>query len=267
MVKKIILFRHISKTAGTTFKFILSNNFGSSYCNSMAAKPSLITPNDKNILKFFYPRLKAIGGHNLSIEGDFLSDKYFRITFIREPIARTISDFQYFCRRDEDIDKFILKFKTWINNPKNQNQQIKKIGLTDNFDLAIKNINNTYDFIGLTENFDRSLQILKQICPIKLNLKYNKKQISKNKELANRIKNSQECMNLIKQHNQLDIRLYDYVLENYYERDYLKNYSFNKDLRFDVLQNKHTFLNLMSMWYNKYIFRTYFKIFNKNRLK
>lgn len=267
MNKKIILFIHVPKTAGSTFKSILSNSLGLSFCNSTQARPNIITPKFLKTIRFLFPRLKAIGGHNIRLEGSFLSDKYFRITFIRDPIKRTISHFQHYCRARgiNNVDNAIEQFDNWINNSVNQNHQIKKIGLTDDFDKSIDFINSTYDFIGLTEDFDVSMQILQQKCNVELDLEYTLQQTSKNSQIASAIQNSKDCLSLIKQHNTIDIKLYEYICENYFVNNYYKNYSYNRDQQMNINKPKHPFKGLIFKYYNRFIFRAYIKLFYTNR--
>lgn len=259
-MNKTILFRHISKTAGTTFKFILANNFGLSFCNSMAARPLVIDPSYWNVIKSFYPRIRALGGHNVSLTDEFLSDDFFRVTFIREPVNRTISHFQHYCIGIDNIDDAMSHFEVWINKPENCNHQLKKIGLTDDYEAAIKTIDETYDFIGLTEKFDASMQILNQIAPVSLDKSYKSKQKSKSREIKKRIKNSGKFMNMVKRNNELDLRLYEYIREQYFEKYYFKHYDVNENKKYDFIQSKYTTNALLSKWYSKYIFRTYFKL-------
>lgn len=260
MKQKVILFPHIKKTAGTTFKFILANNFAHTFCNTMAARPLVIDPGNLNEVKKLFPRLKALGGHNVMLEDDFLSDNFFRVTFVREPISRTISHFQHYCIDFDDTDYAMTQFHDWISDPENQNHQTKVIGMTDDYDTAVQAIDNVYDFIGLTEAFDVSLQILQQLCPLELKPDYKSKQKSQNRELVERVKNSATFMRLIKQHNEVDLKLYEYVREQYFEKYYLKDFQYDKNKRFNTIHSKYTANALVSKWYNKYIFRNYTRL-------
>ena len=90
----MIVFLHIPKTGGTTFQSILQKNFGASCCHSDQTRRDLFSHADLKFVKKFYPRLRAITGHNINDPLQYSIPDPFYGTFLREPIARTISSYQ-----------------------------------------------------------------------------------------------------------------------------------------------------------------------------
>src|SRR5215471_17511562 len=90
----MIVFQHIPKTGGTTFRFILENNFGISNCHSNQARKDVFTQADLNRARKIFPWMRSIGGHNLLDPVSLSMPDPFYITFLREPITRVISRYQ-----------------------------------------------------------------------------------------------------------------------------------------------------------------------------
>ncbi len=61
----MIIFVHIPKTAGTTFRYILRNSFGLSHCDTTHTRRKLFDLGQLNAARKMFPGLKSIGGHNV----------------------------------------------------------------------------------------------------------------------------------------------------------------------------------------------------------
>src|SRR5882757_10644500 len=90
----MIVFLHIHKTGGTSFRSILERNFGPSCCHTNQIRREVFTQADLAFVKKFFPGLCAITGHNLVDPLQFTVADPFYATFLREPVARVISHYQ-----------------------------------------------------------------------------------------------------------------------------------------------------------------------------
>src|SRR5258708_29483876 len=90
----MIVFLHVPKTAGSTFQFIIENSLGIRACHTNHTKKRIFDKEDFEFARKVFPGLRSISGHNL-VDPLRLSvpDPYY-ITFIREPVARVISQYQ-----------------------------------------------------------------------------------------------------------------------------------------------------------------------------
>ncbi|MBD3393784.1 MAG: hypothetical protein GF418_16760 [Chitinivibrionales bacterium] len=257
-MNKIILFRHIVKTAGSTFKFVLANSFGLSFCNSMMVKTSAFDSRYLNLAKRLFPRLRAIGGHNVTLDAAFRTDRFFRVTFLREPVSRTISEYQHAIGRTTDVPKAVDSFPQWLNNTSTPNQQTRKVARREDLDEAKYRLENIYDFVGLTEQFDASLRILSRMAPHQLDIDYARKQTSEQVTVGEEIRKTRKHVEAIRAANELDRALYDYAREHLFEK--YKVRFLRRDTPYPRrIHTKYTPNSLLSMWYNKLVFRMLFR--------
>lgn len=263
-----IVFIHIERSGGTTFnKSMLSNSIG-----VMAAQNKKIidlvadrkrkenivvdfTVTDLQQLLFMYPFIRMIGGHHTRVYEDYgktLNRDCFFFTFVRNPIDRYLSHFNY-QRIAMGIDWSIQEF---VNNSRFNNWQTYRIAGEKNFMKALDYVNNRFDFIGITEKYDESLLILKQLIgKNSFNIHYKKENSIISKSNRNEYKIikydelNADLQNKIKENNKYDIELYDHILNNIYSK-YVSNYA--GDLAKDLL-----YFNEANIKYSEKTFNVY----------
>ena len=172
----VIVFLHIHKTGGTTFRSILEKNFGASCCHTNQTRREQFLPDGSRIRKRFFPRLRAITGHNLVDPLQFTVPDPFYATFLREPVARVISHYQDQVLRGTNRATFEESLKT---NTRLNNWQVKLMAGGENLDKA-KQFLERCDFIGLTEKFNLSLQVFGKLAPCPMDLHYKRLIVAKN---------------------------------------------------------------------------------------
>lgn len=260
----MIVFDHIPKTAGTTLKFILRNNFGMFHCDTNLSKKDPFTNRELELAKKLFFSIKSISGHNLKNPTHHITgEKCFYITILRDPIKRCVSHFQDDCLRRGNT----LPLNEWIKNKKLHNLQVKYIAGEENLSKTKKIIKDEFSFVGITEKFDESLQLFKTIYSQPLNINYKKMIIAKDNKIKNNILNDPELVEIVKKYNQLDLKLYNYVLQEIFPKR--KNRIISKidniPLKKKSYKNVITFNYQMSIFYNKFIYKIILKLIGKRK--
>lgn len=202
------------KTAGTTFKSILSKNYSDEEILDVYES----FQNHKEVVE----RLKNIQLDDvewLNCHLSFGIHKYVEIpstyiTFLRDPVDRIISEYFFILRHanhhlHNKVKKMnLLEFQ---GEQVNMNKQCKIISgkpleeaLEENeHKNASKIIKEHFAFVGITELFTESVYLMKK----KFNwdtITYSRKNVTQNR---NEI--SDECIQAIRENNQIDITLYN----------------------------------------------------------
>ena len=227
IMKDLFIHLHIPKTGGTTLRDIIQRQY--------RAKKILMIPKleeSENILKEISTsrinQLKLIQGHlKYGIHNHFhRSTKYFAI--IRDPINRVLSTYYYVLSQKNNpqnlstsnnqmtiydfvksgVNPFLINGQTQLISGKTGNIDNPIIESEELFSLAKENIENDFLFLGITEMFDETILILKNM--LGWHMPYY--------SIANRTKKkpSYDAVNptiisFIKEHNQLDIKLYNFT--------------------------------------------------------
>ncbi len=212
--KPVIIFLHIHKTGGTSFRSILERNFGASCCHTNQTRREMFTQGDLKFVKRVFPRLRAITGHNLIDPLQLSVPDPFYATFLREPVSRTISQYQDTVLRGPNRATFEESLKTdgHLNN-----WQVKLMAGGENLDKA-KRFLERCDFVGLTEKFNLSLQILDKLAPCPLDLHFQRLIVAKNDKIQKALLADPRMLELAREHNQLDLELYAFALNEIFPR-------------------------------------------------
>jgi Sulfotransferase family len=210
----MIIFSHIPKTGGTSFRFILENSFGISHCHANHAKKPVFAQDDLEFAKKFFPRLRSIAGHSLVNPLNLSVANPFYITFLREPISRVISHYQYSVALGNNRKTFEESLRA---EGKFENLQVKIIAGERNLEKA-KHSLEKFDFVGLTEQFDLSLRVLERLAPCKLNLNYKRKVVAKDNSIKKSLQGNARLMEMAAEINQLDMELYAFVVNTIFPK-------------------------------------------------
>jgi len=163
----MIAFVHIQKTAGTTLTSILRRSFGIRHFDTRGVRNlGCISANELRKVSVVYRNLESIAGHSVRPFGDlhvhFPMIRYY--TFLREPIARTVSHFAFDIRRSNiDLtaaDNSLQVIRDYL--AKVRNTQTIHLAGCENADAAIEIIRQRIGFVGLVERFDESLMLFRR---------------------------------------------------------------------------------------------------------
>lgn len=223
--KDLFIHLHIPKTGGTTLRDIIQRQYRS---EKILMIPKL--EESENILKEVSTsqinQLKLIQGHlKYGIHNHFhRRAKYFAI--IRDPINRVLSTYYYVLSQKNNpqnlstsnnqmtiydfvqsgVNPFLINGQTKLISGKTGNIDNPIIESEELFSLAKENIENDFLFLGITEMFDETILILKNM--LGWHMPYY--------SIANRTKKKPNydavnptIISFIKEHNQLDIKLYN----------------------------------------------------------
>lgn len=210
----MIVFLHIPKTAGSTFQFILENTFGLSACHADHAKQKVFRQADFDFAQKFFPAMKSLAGHSLLDPLALNVPDPFHITFLREPVARSFSHYQ---------DTILTGGKTWTfeeflqQSHNADNLHVRLMSGDCNLDKAKKYLERC-DFVGLTEKFDLSLHMLEKLTPLPLNLNYKRRRVANRDDIRKKVVSDPRMIELAREHNQLDLALYDFALKEIFPK-------------------------------------------------
>lgn len=225
----VIAFVHIAKTGGQTIETMLASTFGAGFCRAPEwgrdrrtetdARGFVVSkygPDDLRRLRRLCPWLRCVGGHPVALWSDFgavAPTTWF--TFLREPLARGASHFQYNLR---DPTGRARRWDEWVQWPVHQDHQLKMLSPVADVDDAIARIVRDRVFVGLTEHFDESLILLKRLVLPQLNIAYRRTNTAEDPAPANAMLADPAVVGELERMYAKEIALYRWVREEWYPR-------------------------------------------------
>lgn len=225
---------HIPKTAGTTLSNIIKREYKESDIGMAYPRKTDMSKFDA---LFAEKQFKIVLGHYKFGFHQLAKDNFVYISFLRNPVKRTISHYKHFIKqahRSQWHEKYST-LEAFATSPWGSNFQTKYLAGLDEeaflaqkdkaLEMAKQNLEQHIECLGITEKFDESLVLMKPILEWK-NINYVRQNVgqgmiskyfkSEKKEKTPTI--SQNAIALIEENNQLDIALYDFAVALFEER-------------------------------------------------
>ena len=213
---------HVMKTGGQTTCDILRQSFPGRHCDIQAKW--VVTREDIEVARRFYPRLRSIGGHGVvptdELAGEFPGIRFF--VFLRDPVKRCISHYQYRRNKDETSD-----FGPWLARYANYQTRFlcRTSGVPDPWtgapdgDRAIELLGRNVGFVGLQERFDESLVLLRRwVDDPDFDIAYRSRNVASVADTSQRLLDDPRAVEQIEAAHQEDGKLYRHARDVIYRR-------------------------------------------------
>ena len=217
----VLAYVHVMKTGGQTMCDILRQSYPGRHCDLQARGAA--TAADLRFARRFYPRLRSVAGHGVVPLGDLDSacDSIRYFLFLRDPVERCVSHYQYRRNKDETSD-----FEPWLE--KHANYQTRFLCRTSvsgetwpvaDAALAIDAIERHVGFVGLQERFDESLVMLARwVGDPDLDVAYRARNVASTSTVRRQVFGDPRTVELIRAQHVEDEKLYRHVRDVVYPR-------------------------------------------------
>ncbi len=226
--KELLAFIHVAKTGGQTVEQMLRSSYGPAHAEAVewAPRPTAdpwsvdyvvpkYTPDDLRRLKRLCPFLRSVGGHGIALWSNLQEVQPTRwFAFVREPLARGASHFQYHVQTDRPD----LVWADWVDWPVHRNHQLKMFSPAADAQDAIRRIGQQEVFVGLTERFDESLLVFRKLLRPDLDIAYLRTNTARGNDLARRLLADPATHGQLEQMYGDERPLYEWVANELYPR-------------------------------------------------
>jgi len=212
----VLAFCHIPKAAGTSVRQVLRSWYGVGHYDIPQARGRFrfMEAGDIDWIVKRWPGIKSIASHNLSPSNELGSEnrEVHWFTFLREPVRRYISHYQFYVNRWWGHEK--IPFEEWLNLEHHSNTQVKMIAGEANLNRAVALLNERVEVVGLQEEYNDSMLMLAAFTGNYYipDLIRKRKNIAQSRHIEDKIYgNFDKYEDRILEANELDLELYSYV--------------------------------------------------------
>ena len=207
----MLVFAHTEKTAGKTVLSLLRRHYGTAQCE-LYNHSRLMRDSDLKLIRRFYPTLRCLAGHACmptTFMGQIPDARFF--TFVREPLHRAASSYQYGLHRGREMPSF----EDWV--ARTSNYVVRVLAGEPNADRAIEMMDRLMGFVGLFESFDESLVLLQHwMQEPGFEIRYRRANVAPDNTVKKEILSNPDKCELLTEWNQEDLKLYAYVRDHLY---------------------------------------------------
>ncbi len=217
----LLAFIHVAKTAGSTMERILGNSFGAGYIHAEhwrelmpagdRAGDFVVPKYDREDflrLKRLCPWMRCVGGHAVTLWSGIETVQPTRFfAFLREPIRRGASHYQYHLRHDPQP----LSWDEWVEWEVHKNHQLKMFSQGVDLAEAVATIEERQVFLGLMEHFDESLLLMQRLVAPDLRLGYERRNTASDNRVAEDLLADPGTRRQLEEMYAGDVELYDHV--------------------------------------------------------
>jgi hypothetical protein len=206
---------HIHKTAGTTLASVLKHAHGATHCDVLSEDPAapFFSAADLQRLRRWYPRLRSILGHDVRVYSDLEAavPGIDWVAFLREPLTRTASHYQYDLQRGG----VGLPFEEWITHEAVRDRQTRIIAGPDGTAEEAIALLGRFSLVGLTERFDESLVMLRRRVGLR-EIRYASRWVAPSNDIKKRLLADPATREMLAAANREDLALYEHVVRELY---------------------------------------------------
>ena len=208
----MIYFKHIQKTAGTTFKTLLRSNFGAYHVEANKTKSKEFSSKDYKLASKVFLKIKAVSGHNLPSPDHLKVPGIVPVIFLRDPVLRCVSHYQDQVTRGG----LTLSFEEWISDPTYQNFMVRSVSGSEDLNQAKKILKEYFFFVGFTERFRESLELLNLLLEKPLILKFKTSVVARSNDIKESLLKQDSTLELLTKFNEKDQLLYQFAMNEIY---------------------------------------------------
>ncbi len=219
MDREALIFLHIPKTAGTTLNRIIEWQYSPFAIFTMDPYRIRATAERfKRLPEARRRRLRVVRGHLFYGIHEFLPQGATYITMLREPVARVLSAYYFVLRRPlNPLHRKLKRERLGVEDclrlfPHRQNLQCRFIaGVQDTaigderlLEIAKENLTKSFSVVGICERFEDSLILISKTFGWEVPF-YENRKVAKSRPMV-----EPKLVNLIREHNRLDVELYEF---------------------------------------------------------
>jgi hypothetical protein len=229
--RTIACFSHVQKAGGTTVEAVMRRHFGVRHMLVNPPRGWIYRKQDLAADLRLNSWLRSIGSHWLRpfVEFGELGERLAWYVFLREPVSRFLSHYQYHVEHMG----VTAPFQEWMKQPIQHNWQTQFLAGEQDVEAAKQILAARYRAVGLLERFDESLLLVRRALGLDgLDPRYGQPHNpAKSGDARHSMKEQfrDECLD----YNRLDLELYRFACDELYPRQ-VAEYGGEDRLREDV---------------------------------
>ena len=219
MDHQALIFLHIPKTAGTTLNRIIEWQYNPLSIFTLDPYRIRATAERfKTLSEERRRRIRVVRGHLYYGLHEFLPQGATYITMLREPVARFLSSYYFILRRPlHPLHRKLKRERLGVEDylrlvPHRHNFQCQLIaGVKDNktgdaqlLEMAKEHLVKSFRVVGICERFEESLVLIAKTFGWEVPF-YENRKVSKNRSPVD-----QNSLEMIREHNRIDLELYEF---------------------------------------------------------
>jgi hypothetical protein len=214
----VIAVVHIHKTAGTTLASVFKRSYGARHLDVLEIDRSVphMTPDELRMtMDRFYPKLESISAHPVRVYAGLeqVVPDIDYLCFVRDPIVRTASHYQYDVQRG-GVD---LPFEEWITHDAVRDRQTRIIAGDDGTADDAVALLGRFSFVGRSDRFDESLVLMQRRLDIP-DIRYFSKWVAPDNSIKQGLLENPESVELLESVNRHDLEVWHHVVDEIYPK-------------------------------------------------
>ncbi|MCH7585402.1 MAG: sulfotransferase family 2 domain-containing protein [Acidobacteria bacterium] len=209
---------HIHKTAGTTLAGVFKRSYGTRHLDVLQFDRSTphLTPDElRQTMDRCYPRLDSINAHPVRIYAglEAVVPDIEYVTFLRDPIERTASHYQY----DVQVGGVEIPFDEWITHEAVPDRQTRILAGPDASGEEAIALLARFAFVGRSDRFDEWLVMMQRKLSIP-DIRYRSKWVAPSNQIKRELLSDPESVERLAAVNLEDQKVWDDAVAEVYPK-------------------------------------------------